>query len=271
MIEIAYVNTWGDPVKVPSRTWKFPCGEVGFILEPGVIQLEGQDLLIQCNFESNDDLLAMAQAKDALDQIDSDSITLAIAYFPYSRQDRRCSEGEGHALKMVANFINSLKFDKVVTLDAHSTVLEALVDRLVNVPQEVCAEGLPKFDMLVAPDAGAEKKIFKHQQVVEGGVSVITASKKRDSNGKITGVYVQNPWTVADMNVCIVDDLCDGGATFLALAEQLRKHSPSSLNLYVTHGMFTKGMEKLFETFDHIYVKNLRDKSLEAHGQITVL
>lgn len=253
--------------KFTPKVWKFPCGEVGVKLPDAALRsaAEGIEAAIECFFESNDDLFAMAQLVDALRQAKCEDIGLLMPYFPYARQDRRCHPGEGHALKVVAKFINDLDFFKVQVYDAHSTVLEALVDRLENVSQEVCAAGLPKFDFLIAPDAGAEKKIFKHEQVVDGTTQVLCASKVRAEGGKISGVRLNNlpPYGLFGNTACVVDDLCDGGATFIELGKHVREHySLSNLSLYVTHGMFTKGVDELLKIYDTIYVHNLVNQSV---------
>jgi ribose-phosphate pyrophosphokinase len=40
----------------------------------------------------------------------------------------------------------------------------------------------------------------------------------------------------------MVDDICDGGRTFIELAKELRGMGAEKVHLYVTHGFFTKGL-----------------------------
>jgi ribose-phosphate pyrophosphokinase len=168
---------------------------------------------------------------------------------------------------MVAQFINSLKFNKVTTLDAHSYVLEAVVDNLLVVPQWACADRLPLHDVLIAPDAGAAKKIFTLNMVACAKVEVLIANKTRHANGAVT-TTLDGCQRALGKRVCVVDDLCDGGATFLSLAEILLENcrfaggEPAELNLYVTHGFFTKGVETLLAFYDNIYVHNNFNKSV---------
>jgi phosphoribosylpyrophosphate synthetase len=61
--------------------------------------------------------------------------------------------------------------------------------------------------------------------------------------------------------VLIVDDICDGGGTFLGISDALGSRLRSLgdvggdyiLGLYVTHGIFSKGFCDLIEKFDHVY------------------
>jgi len=45
----------------------------------------------------------------------------------------------------------------------------------------------------------------------------------------------------------IVDDICDGGATFILLAKELYAAGAKEVNLFVTHGIFSKGLIPLYE------------------------
>lgn len=267
------LSVWtGSGIMVPVKVWKFPCGEVGVKVEynQAVQTLFLSDVMIHCAFESNDDLIALAQLVDIVRRDNPHSVRLNIPYFPYSRQDRRVNEGEAHALKVVAAVINSLGFDMVFTKDPHSTVLEAVVDRLYYDDQADCARKLPKFDFLIAPDAGAEKKVHSHRQVKEQATMVLTATKQRNADGKIVKTEIANPWQVTGKSICIVDDLCDGGATFLELGKVLKTYDPKDMCLYVTHGMFTNGAKfvELNDLFDRIFVHNLCNKNFAQYVEV---
>ncbi|RYF48025.1 MAG: phosphoribosyltransferase [Cytophagaceae bacterium] len=51
----------------------------------------------------------------------------------------------------------------------------------------------------------------------------------------------------------IVDDICDGGGTFIGLAAELRKLNPERISLAVSHGIFSKGIDPLTNWLDHVY------------------
>lgn len=166
--------------------------------------------------------------------------------------------------------LNNLGFSFVRTLDAHSYVLEALVENLQVVPQEECAYNLPVFDYLIAPDAGAEKKVFKHYQVREEMTQgVLCASKVRGLDGKILSATIHGAEVIEGKNVCVVDDLCDGGATFIELGKLLRQYKPKTMSLYVTHGMFTKGVDSLLDLYDNLYTHNLCNQSAAVSSRVT--
>lgn len=61
-------------------------------------------------------------------------------------------------------------------------------------------------------------------------------------SGRLSGFGVVDASAVQDKTCVIVDDLCDGGGTFSGLAEQLVLAGAKVVDLYVTHGVFSKGL-----------------------------
>jgi ribose-phosphate pyrophosphokinase len=68
--------------------------------------------------------------------------------------------------------------------------------------------------------------------------------KRRDQNtGEIISIEVPDLTGVSELTV--VDDICDGGATFIKLRELI--DSSIKLNLHVTYGIFSKGLDILYK------------------------
>ena len=63
----------------------------------------------------------------------------------------------------------------------------------------------------------------------------------------------------------VVDDIIDGGKTFIELAKELKKvYNINRLVLAASHGIFSKGLDVL-EDYDKIYVQNnMSEYNLEA-------
>ena len=60
----------------------------------------------------------------------------------------------------------------------------------------------------------------------------------------------------------IIDDICDGGGTFIPIAKELKAKGCRKVVLYVTHGAFTKGTQVLFENgIDEIFTTNSFDQT----------
>jgi ribose-phosphate pyrophosphokinase len=194
-------------------------------------------------------------------------IRLTIPYFPFARQDRVMTEGEPFALQVATNLINSCNFDEIEIWDAHSDVLAGMFPpgKLRMVPQWNLMESTIKYirtenSCLVSPDAGALKKIYKLAKIMN--MPVIEASKVRDvSTGEIKSTKIDPDafWTTYD-KLFVVDDICDGGRTFIELGNEIRKHYQGELILVVTHGIFSKGREVFDGLYNQVVALNNMDK-----------
>ena len=73
-------------------------------------------------------------------------------------------------------------------------------------------------------------------------------------SGKITGTSVHNAEQAHGKNVWILDDLIDGGYTFIQIAQALKNQGviADTLNLYTTHGIYSKGLDDLMKNFNRV-------------------
>ncbi|MBB1193721.1 ribose-phosphate pyrophosphokinase [Flavobacterium sp. SOK18b] len=217
-----------------------------------------QKITITHRLNSFNDLGLLCIAVDALRRMDVRNIDLFIPYFPAARQDRVMIKGEPLSVKVYADIINGMQFDKVFVFDAHSEVTPALVNNCEVIPNHTFIETVVKAIgnevKLISPDGGALKKIYKVSEFL-GGVEVVECSKSRDvKTGRLSGFKVYND-DLQGMDCLIVDDICDGGGTFVGLAEELKNKNAGKLYLAVSHGIFNKGFAVL-DCFEKIFTTN---------------
>ena len=193
-----------------------------------------------------------------------------ILYLPYARQDRVANYGESLSLKVMCDLIN-LHFSDITILDPHSDVSSGLLrnPQIINQAEAMLAisDDLTREEVaynpfadpkvvLVCPDMGARKKI-DHVAKALGDRRVIYCDKKRDTKtGKLSGFHVNTTGELcdADTNFLIVDDLIDGGGTFIGIADILRQTTAGKVFLAASFGIFSRGTCELAAAFDHIYV-----------------
>lgn len=219
-----------------------------------------QKVYVGAVLKDSDGIMDLLLVGNALRRSGRSIERLVIPYLPYARQDRVCNAGEAHSLEVMAQLINSLQAEEVVIVDAHSTVAEALIQNyegidLVHIFQSTWENSnfAKEYDVLIAPDAGAEKKVFKLAQ--HYGLPVEVARKVRDTKtGDIVKTVFHSETDLTGKRVLIVDDICDGGRTFIELAKVLAgTYEMQKCDLYVTHGIFSKGTDVLKEYFDNVY------------------
>lgn len=256
------VSLYAKSRNIAFESWKFPVGEIGVKITGEIDPTELH--FVKIKFQSNDDIFVALNLVDSLERLGvaKRNIKLDIPYFPYSRQDRVCHAGESFALKVAFDILATAGV-QIITRDMHSNVYQDFLPIIQNRSQRDMALGIPDYDLLVGPDAGSKKKI---SNVADSfNVPYITLEKRRigkmiEIGAPITDHKIQD-------RICIVDDLCDGGGTFLAAAKAIRDAATgevTTLDLYVTHGFFTAGIDKLKDVFDNIYCSVLYSEDADT-------
>ena len=254
--------------EIEYKTFAFPGGEIGFKLSTEqehiqTMQRAQGNFQIVARIHDSADLFGLSLVKDAIERIHSDrtAVDLFLPYVPYGRQDRVCVHGEPFSLKVLGRYLNHLHFHNLTTVDPHSDVTVAVIDRLHVIQQAGIIDTWKELrekcrDMvLVSPDAGAIKKSHAIAKCFTG---LVCASKDRDlSTGRIKQITIDHPEYLAGKQVICCDDICDGGATFIELAKVCKEAGATRFVLYVTHGIFSRGVDALFNAgVDEIWTTN---------------
>ncbi|QEQ94950.1 hypothetical protein pEaSNUABM56_00174 [Erwinia phage pEa_SNUABM_56] len=216
-------------------------------------------------------LVVLTNACRHIHNLDHCSVfTLHLPYVPYARQDRVMNPGEAHSLNAFMNQVAALKFDEIQIEDPHSDVTPGLLENVTPRPVvfhqhelfteyfsngQVIKHNLGSAPVIVAPDAGAHKKAKKIAD--RFGFEIVEATKFRDvtKGGAISETKVYGD--VAGKPCIIVDDICDGGRTFIPLAAALKEKGATKVVLYVTHGIFSNGKQFLLDSgIDQVHAYN---------------
>ncbi len=242
---------------ISKDTLKFSAGEVQIRL--GSLDVLKPNLSVEASLRCSDGVMLLLQLASIINRKGSNN-RLHLSYMPYSRYDRTEEINDALSLKVFAGLVNSMGFSSVTTDDCHSDVGIALIDGCRDIPQYVLAlalvDDIDSYDAIVAPDANACKKSYKLSQKL--GIPLIECSKKRDfKTGRITGFQIGSVENIFKVNkILIVDDICDGGGTFIGLTVELKKHF-RQVDLYVSNGIFSKGVDILKQAgIENIYAWN---------------
>lgn len=269
--------------EIKYQIQKFPDGQQNVVIQSSVDtripidngislhSLKKYPIEIKSRLNNFQDLELIICATKSLRALDVKKIHLYVPYFMGARSDRQFEQGGNRYLAdIICPIINSLNFKSVTVLDPHSYVLGNLLN---NFKQEsnshLVKTALNLFGgdkgyksdsfVLVAPDAGASHKIYKLAEQIGYTGDIVTCSKERDKDGKIvkTIVPIKDTGPLCKKDYIIIDDICDGGATFINIAKEIKKaYSCNHIYLIVTHGIFSKGFQELYDYFDGIYCTN---------------
>jgi ribose-phosphate pyrophosphokinase len=272
---LSLVNPADSEVKF--KVSRFPDGQQNITITSSVWNdtiEEYEKVKIKSRLNSWLDLEIIVATVASLRNLGVKEIHLYTPYFMGARSDRKFEEGGNNYLKdVICPVINSLNFDLVTILDPHSHVLEACLNNFTSKNNHGLVgyvlddlkydRGSDKF-ILVSPDAGATHKIYKVAEAIGYKGPVYTATKERNEKGELTKQVIPNfsndRFVNQDKDVIIIDDICDGGRTFINLAKIINKEKhqlcKGKLYLIVTHGIFSNGFKELSENFDGIYTTN---------------
>lgn len=221
---------------------------------------------------SHDDLFTLAMWADAVAHREEKKV-LILPYLPGARMDRGVPTGAF----VYGDFIHySIRPDQIITVDPHSPQAlhffdaadpddpygnygrDATVFPVERIIRHEVQDGSSDSKAMpyvgvIAPDKGAHDRAAAAAKVM--GVPVYQAEKSRDfDTGKLSGFKMVDALP-DEGKLLIVDDICDGGGTFLGLAKATGLPK-ERLDLWVTHGIFSKGLSELRKHFGVIHTTN---------------
>ena len=230
----------------------FSGGEPHVVINDQTSIIRNANIWLDARPTNGNEFISMLAVLDALRAMRPAKLSLFIPYFPGARQDRR-EPGGCFTLKLYADLIRTANLDAIGVVDPHSDVTAALTGCRV-VPQWVFTKIFKGcYDGVISPDAGASKKAEKTGETL--GVPVFTARKSRNpATGLLSGFHCDTEDMIPDGEYLVVDDICDGGRTFVGLAQHIKEKLPNvKLHLYVTFGIFSKGQDELLKYYDLIF------------------
>lgn len=207
--------------------------------------------------QSSNDIIELLLSIDALESMFSTNINieLHIPYLPYARQDRVANSGEALSVRVISKLLSSLGSTELFLYDVHSSAADLFLwGSWTEYPlQSICKsyiESLPEDDdiLLISPDLGAEDKLKEVSRY--SGIDLARGFKIREtSTGKVYGfdIYTRDKEKIKGKKCYILDDICDGGGTFIGLAKELYKLGAKEVHLFVTHGIFSNGVDILLD------------------------
>ena len=248
------------------QKFNYPAGETQVRLtDEGLeaVRRAAQNVSIRADIRNAEDLMSLALLVDAVAAVSGWMPAILIPYLPYSRADRRFTPGDCLGLEIFSRVLDSMDAESITTWDIHNPVAAqrtcpgivdvSAIPAITSVIGEI-ARNTGKITVLY-PDKGAADRYVLPAEIacntVSIKVTVLKCEKKRDAeSGKFLGFTV--PEDFPSGPVLIVDDICDGGGTFVGIADAIAHHG-LDLNLYVTHGIFSKGTAMLFSRFSRIF------------------
>jgi ribose-phosphate pyrophosphokinase len=173
-------------------------------------------------------------------------LTAVLPYLAYARKDQRSQPRDPVTHRYLAQLLEAIGVDGVVTLDVHNRAAFQNAFRRPVVHLEARSLFVAHFAarpanwVVVAPDGGAIKRAERFAQALgqrlEREVGLAFMHKWR-SGGRMGGGEIVGE--VAGRPALIFDDLISTGGTLALCAEALRGAGAATVEAAATHGVFT--------------------------------
>lgn len=182
-------------------------------------------------------------------------VTAVVPYLAYARKDRQTKSRDPVTTRYVAQLLEAVGVDCVVTLDVHNFAAfqNAFRCRTIHLDtRELFRPAIRPFrhDLpitILSPDGGGVKRAQLLKETFDrdtGGDAGFAFMKKRRSRGIVSGDLFAGQ--VEGQAVFIVDDMISTGGTILRAAHACRERGAREVHAIATHGLFGAGAEKLF-------------------------
>ena len=249
---------------------RFSDGEVSVELNENV---RGKDVFIiqpTCA-PTNDNLMELVVMTDALRRSSASRITAVIPYFGYARQDRRPRSARVPiSAKVVADMLDVVGVDRVLTVDLHADQIQGFfdipVDNIYGSPvliDDIQAQRLDDL-LIVSPDIGG---VVRARAVAKSlGVDLAIIDKRRPKANQAEVMHIIGD--VEGRNCILVDDMVDTAGTLCAAAKALKDFGAMRVSAYCTHPILSgKAIDNVNASLlDELVVTNTIPLTAAADG-----
>lgn len=228
-------------IPLSARTLaRFPDGELGLALETSV---RGREVfLVNPTCPPVDEhLMEVLAFADACRRAAAARTTAIMPYFGYARADKRKGQRVPITASMVAQLLQAVGIEHIVTLDLHTPQIEGFfsipVDELSAVPvlADALKPTLPEQCVVVSPDTGRVAMATYYAQRL--GTSVVVLHKRRESGTQTEVTHVVGE--VRGRACLIVDDMiATGGTLARSIDALLAAGARADITIAATHGLF---------------------------------
>lgn len=203
-------------------------------------KVRGRDVFIlqsTCS-PTNDNLMELMIMVDALRRASARRITAVMPYYGYARQDRRPrSVRVAISAKVVANMLQSVGVDRVLTMDLHADQIQGFfdvpVDNIYATPillRELQSRNYEDL-VVISPDVGGVVRARAMAKSLNTDMVIIDKRRPRPNVAEVMNLIGE----VAGRTCIITDDIVDTAGTLCNAAKALKERGAKKVCAYITH------------------------------------
>jgi ribose-phosphate pyrophosphokinase len=191
---------------------------------------------------TNEHLMELFIMVDALKRASARRITAVMPYFGYARQDRRPrSTRVPISAKVVANMLETVGVERVLTMDLHADQIQGFFDIPVD---NIYASPVLLSDLksknyrdlvVISPDVGGVVRARALAKQLGCDLAIIDKRRPTANVSEVMHVIGE----IDGRNCVIMDDMIDTAGTLVKAAEVLKERGAKSVFAYCTHPVFS--------------------------------
>jgi len=222
---------------------RFSDGEVMIELMENV---RGKDCFVLQStcMPTNDNLMEVLIMIDALKRASAARVTAALPYFGYARQDRRPRSARvAISAKVIANMLEAVGVDRVLTMDLHADQIQGFfdvpVDNIYAAPillGDLWKHGHEDL-LVVSPDVGGVVRARALAKRLESDLAIIDKRRPKANDAEVMNIIGD----VKGRTCVIMDDMVDTAGTLAKAAQALKSEGAVKVLAYCTHPVLSGG------------------------------
>src|SRR3954464_1878251 len=224
-----------------AKVGRFSDGEVDIEIHQNV---RARDVFVvqSTGAPTNENLMELLIMVDALKRASARRIPAVIPYFGYARQDRRPrSTRVPISAKVVANLLETVGVQRVLTMDLHADQIQGFfdipVDNIYASPVLLGDLRQKNYDNLivVSPDVGGVVRARALAKQLNTDLAIIDKRRPKANVSEVMHVIGD----IDGRNCVIMDDMIDTAGTLVKAAEVLKERGAKNVYAYCTHPIFS--------------------------------
>jgi ribose-phosphate pyrophosphokinase len=191
---------------------------------------------------TNENLMELCIMVDALKRASARRITAVMPYFGYARQDRRPrSTRVPISAKVVANMLEAVGVERLLTMDLHADQIQGFfdipVDNIYASPVLLSDLQSKRYDdlVVVSPDIGGVVRARALAKQLNCDLAIIDKRRPKANVSEVMNVIGE----IEGRNCVIMDDMIDTAGTLVKAADVLKERGAKSVYAYCTHAVFS--------------------------------
>ena len=253
-----------------AHVGRFSDGEVTVEIQQNVRARDVFVVQSTCS-PTNENLMELLIMADALKRASARRITAVMPYFGYARQDRRPrSTRVPISAKVVANLLETVGVERVLTMDLHADQIQGFfdipVDNIYASPvllSDLKSKNYPEL-VVVSPDVGGVVRARALAKQLGCDLAIIDKRRPKANVSEVMHVIGE----IEGRNCVIMDDMIDTAGTLVKAAEVLKERGAGKVFAYCTHPVFSgPAIERIANSqLDEVVITNTIPLGEAARG-----